>query len=70
MAVHEHGIRTVASIPGKLTMLDHVLLAVSTSGTEDELRGLAEWIRSAYLGGQELAEYSTTSATQYQSASN
>jgi DNA-binding CsgD family transcriptional regulator/tetratricopeptide (TPR) repeat protein len=49
MAADEHGIRTVASIPGKLTMLDHVLLAASTSSTDDQVRGLAEWIRTAYL---------------------
>jgi hypothetical protein len=62
MAIYKDDISAVASIPGKPTMLDHVLLAASTSGAEDELRGLAEWIRTAYLGGRELAECSSASA--------
>jgi hypothetical protein len=41
VAVHEHDISAVASIPGKPTVLDHVLLVASTCGTDDELRGLA-----------------------------
>src|SRR5215472_9884333 len=62
VAVHEHDISAVASIPGKPTMLDHVLLAASANSTEDELRQLAAWIRTAYLGGRQLAQWSTTSA--------
>jgi hypothetical protein len=63
MAIHEYDISTVASIPGRLTMLDHVLLAASVNSTDKELRGLAQWIQNANLVGRESAEGLPTSRT-------
>jgi hypothetical protein len=45
-------IRTAASIPGRPTMLDHVLLVAMSCGADPELRRLTEWINVAYLGSQ------------------
>jgi hypothetical protein len=45
-------IRTAASIPGRPTMLDHVLLVALSCGADPELRRLTEWIIVTYLGPQ------------------
>jgi hypothetical protein len=45
-------IRTAASIPGRPTMLDHVLLVAMSCEIDPELRRLADWIKYTYLGSQ------------------
>jgi hypothetical protein len=52
MAREDFDIRAAASIPGRPTMLDHVLLVAMTCGIDQELEALAEWIYDAHRGYQ------------------
>ena len=50
MAGEDFDIRIAASIPGRPTMLDHVLLVAMSGGIDEGLHRLAEWIYVTYLG--------------------
>jgi hypothetical protein len=59
--VDEFDVRTAASIPGRPTTLDQVLVTACVCGADARLRDLALWIRDAYHEYPRSKETSTGS---------
>jgi hypothetical protein len=52
MAGEPSDIRSAASIPGRPTILDHVLLVAMSCGIDQELQALTGWIYAAHRACQ------------------